>query len=54
VPFYYRETLGVNGIISFAKEWGAQGMIAQIKNKRDAKKIKDPGPKRYAEPNRTM
>ena len=43
VPFYYRETLGVNGIISFAKEWGAQGMIAQIKNKRDAKKIKDAG-----------
>ena len=43
MPYYYRETLGVNGIINFAKEWGAQGIIAQIKNKKDAKKIIDAG-----------
>lgn len=43
MPYYYRETLGVKGIINFAKEWGAQGIIAQIKNKSDAKKIIDAG-----------
>jgi LacI family transcriptional regulator len=43
MPYYYRETLGVNGIINFAKEWGAQGIIAQIKNKADAVKIMDAG-----------
>jgi LacI family transcriptional regulator len=43
MPLYYRETLGIKGIIKFAKEWGAQGIIAQLSNTRDVKKIADSG-----------
>lgn len=30
IPIYYRETLGVAGIIRWAKEWGANGLIGQL------------------------
>jgi LacI family transcriptional regulator len=30
IPVYYRETLGVDGIIRWAKEWGAKGLIGQL------------------------
>jgi LacI family transcriptional regulator len=43
MPLYYRETLGIKGIIKFAKEWGAHGIIAQLSNTRDVKKIADSG-----------
>lgn len=34
MPIYYRETLKMQGIIKFAKEWGAQGIIGQLYNDR--------------------
>jgi LacI family transcriptional regulator len=32
MPLFYRETLKMKGIIKFAKEWGAQGVIGQLYN----------------------
>ena len=29
MPLFYRETLKMKGIIKFAKDWGAQGIIGQ-------------------------
>ena len=43
MPIYYREKIGIKGILKFAKEWGAQGIIAQLDNTRDVKKIADSG-----------
>lgn len=43
MPLYYREKLGIKGILKFAKEWDAQGIIAQLDNTRDVKKIADAG-----------
>lgn len=43
MPIYYRETLGVKGILKFAREWGADGIIAQLYNTRDVKKIAESG-----------
>lgn len=34
MPFYYRDTIGLEGILDWAKEWGATGMFAQL-NKSD-------------------
>ena len=39
MPLFYRETLGMEGIVDFAKEWGANGIIAQLYNDLDIKKI---------------
>lgn len=43
MPLYYRETIGIKGILKFAKEWGAQGIIAQLEYTRHVKKIADSG-----------
>ncbi|ULQ53281.1 AraC family transcriptional regulator [Flavihumibacter fluvii] len=43
MPLYYRETLGINGIVKFAREWGAQGIVAQLDNTKQVKKIADSG-----------
>lgn len=43
MPIYYRETIGIRGILKFAKEWGAQGIIAQLNNTRDVRKIAESG-----------
>ena len=43
MPLFYRETLGMEGIVDFAKEWGANGIIAQLYNDLDIKKILDAG-----------
>lgn len=32
MPLYYRETLKMKGIIKFAKDWGAHGIIGQLYN----------------------
>ncbi len=32
MPLFYRETLKMKGIIKFAKDWGAQGIIGQLYN----------------------
>jgi LacI family transcriptional regulator len=43
MPLYYRETLGIKGILKFAKEWGAHGIIGQLEYTRHVKKIADSG-----------
>jgi LacI family transcriptional regulator len=39
MPIFYRETHGVEGIVKFAKEWGADGIIAHLDNDLDIRKI---------------
>lgn len=43
MPLFYRETHGVEGIVKFAKEWGANGIIAHLDNALDIKKIHEAG-----------
>jgi len=43
MPLFYRETHGVEGIVRFAKEWGADGIIAHLDNDLDIKKIHQAG-----------
>lgn len=43
MPLFYRETHGVDGIVKFAKEWGANGIIAHLDNALDIKKIHEAG-----------
>ncbi|NVO21259.1 MAG: DNA-binding transcriptional regulator [Bacteroidetes bacterium] len=43
MPLFYRETLGMEGIVNFAKEWGADGIFAQLYNDLDTKKLVDAG-----------
>lgn len=35
MPLYYRETIGINGILEWALEWGANGIIGQLYNDKD-------------------
>ncbi len=32
MPTYYRETIGIDGIIEWARDWGANGIIGQLHN----------------------
>jgi LacI family transcriptional regulator len=43
MPLFYRETLGMEGIVNFAKEWEADGIIAQLYNDLDIKRVLDAG-----------
>ncbi|WP_215224902.1 AraC family transcriptional regulator [Echinicola shivajiensis] len=43
MPLYYRETIGIEGILDWAKDWGADGIIGQLYNDMDLQKIKDSG-----------
>ena len=43
MPLFYRETHGVEGIVKFAKEWGANGIIAHLDNALDIQKIHEAG-----------
>ena len=43
MPLFYRETLGMEGIVNFAKEWEADGIIGQLYNDQDIKKVLDAG-----------
>jgi LacI family transcriptional regulator len=43
MPLFYRETLGMDGILNFACEWGADGIIAQLSNNLDVKRVLDAG-----------
>jgi len=43
MPLFYRETLGMEGIVNFAREWGADGIIAQLYNDLEIKKVLDAG-----------
>ena len=43
MPVYYRETMGIDGILKFAKEWEANGIIGQLENNRELEKFKKAG-----------
>lgn len=43
MPPSYREKFGIDGILNFAKKWGADGIIAQLYNTKDIKKLVDSG-----------
>lgn len=43
MPLSYREKYGITGILNFAKNWGADGIIAQLYNTKDVKKLIDSG-----------
>lgn len=32
IPVYYRETIGINGVVKWVKDWGAKGFIGQLHN----------------------
>ena len=39
MPIFFRETLGASGIVDWAQDWGADGMIAQLYQEEDAELI---------------
>lgn len=39
MPTYYRETIGINGILKWAKEWEADGIIGQFYNGEEVEKF---------------
>ncbi|WP_338407840.1 DNA-binding transcriptional regulator [uncultured Flavobacterium sp.] len=41
MPLHYREDLSMDNLIKFAKEWKADGIIAQLYNTADIKKLKE-------------
>ena len=43
MPLFYRETLGMEGIVNFASEWEADGIIAQLYNDLAIKKLLNAG-----------
>ncbi|HLW20598.1 MAG TPA: XylR family transcriptional regulator, partial [Cyclobacteriaceae bacterium] len=43
MPLYYRETIGMEGILQWAKDWGADGIIGQLYNDTNVGKIVDSG-----------
>jgi LacI family transcriptional regulator len=43
MPTSYRETMGIDGILSWAKEWGANGIVGQFYNDSDVGKISKGG-----------
>jgi len=43
MPLYYRETVGIKGILDWAKDWGADGIIGQLYNDMDLDLVLDSG-----------
>ncbi|MFZ4463343.1 MAG: DNA-binding transcriptional regulator [Bacteroidales bacterium] len=43
MPLHYRETLGMESVLEFARDWEADGIIAQLYNTSDIQKILDAG-----------
>jgi LacI family transcriptional regulator len=43
MPAYYRETIGIDGILRWAKEWEADGIIGQFYNDEEVKKFTHAG-----------
>lgn len=43
MPLYYRETIGMGGILDWAKDWGADGIVGQLYNDKDVDKIINSG-----------
>lgn len=43
MPPFYRETYGTDGILKFAKDWGAHGIIGQFQQNDDVQKLIEAG-----------
>lgn len=43
MPLFHRETVGIDGILEWAREWGADGIIGQLYNDKDIDKIVQAG-----------
>lgn len=43
MPAFYRETVGIQGIIKWSKEWGAKGIFAQLYNDPAIQEFNDAG-----------
>ncbi len=43
MPLFQRETIGLDGILEWAKEWGANGIIGQLYNDPGIEKFKEAG-----------
>ncbi|MBK5261318.1 MAG: DNA-binding transcriptional regulator [Peptostreptococcaceae bacterium] len=43
MPPFVREKYGVNGILDFARKWGAQGIVGQLDNTQEISKLIDSG-----------
>jgi LacI family transcriptional regulator len=43
MPLFYRETIGIDGLLAWAKEWGANAVIGQLYNDADVVKIVEAG-----------
>ena len=43
MPIYYRETIGIDGILKWAKDWGAKGLIGQLYSNSEITKFTDAG-----------
>ncbi|MEX2513922.1 MAG: DNA-binding transcriptional regulator [Cyclobacteriaceae bacterium] len=41
MPLYYRETIGIKGILEWAEDWGAHGIIGQLYNEMDIQLLLD-------------
>jgi LacI family transcriptional regulator len=42
-PLYYRETIGIDGIVQWALDWEADGIIGQFHNEEEVRKFTDAG-----------
>jgi LacI family transcriptional regulator len=43
LPLYYRDSVGVDGLIKYVKEWGAKGLIGQLYSKTEIEKFRKAG-----------
>ena len=43
MPGYYRDTIGIDGIVAWAKEWKADGIIGQFYNHEEVARLKRAG-----------
>ncbi len=43
MPLFHRETIGMDGILKWALDWGADGIIGQLYNDKEIQKIVDAG-----------
>jgi LacI family transcriptional regulator len=43
MPYYYRDEPGISGVVEWAKEWGADGIVAQLNKNDDKPELKKAG-----------
>lgn len=43
MPLFHRETVGIDGILKWAQDWGADGIIGQLYNDKEIQKVVEAG-----------